>query len=293
MSNSFAAPAWFHDVLAAPYRDHHVDVAGAALCYRTWGDRDAPAIHLVHGGGAHLHWWDFIAPLLAEEYFILAHDVGGMGDSGYRDAYSPELFVEEVMAVQEDAGLRDRKPVLVGHSMGGAISLRTGATHGARLRAVIMVDSPIRPPEDAARARRRGSPFKPKRIYEHREAAVERFRLIPDQPCDNDFILRYIAEHSVRETDGGWTWKFDDKVFATRLFGRGQDALAKLSCPLGVIYGAHSQFFTAEVIAYMRGLLPPGTPFAAVPEAHHHLFLDQPIAFVAALRTLLSCWPRS
>ena len=292
MPDSLDTPDWFRAALDVPHADRRVEVSAATLRYRTWGDPAAPAVHLVHGGGAHLHWWDFIAPLLAEDYFVLAHDVGGMGDSDYRETYSPELFVAEVMAVQEDAGLRDRKPTLVGHSMGGAISLRTGATHGERLSAVIMVDSPIRPPEDAARARRRGSPFKPKRTYESREAAVSRFRLLPDQPCDNDFILRYIAEHSVRRTEDGWTWKFDDKVFATRLFGRGQDALAHLRCPLGVIYGARSQFFTPEVIDYMRGLLPTGTPFAAVPEAHHHLFLDQPIAFVAALRTLLSCWPR-
>lgn len=292
MADKVDTPEWFLAALKVAHRDAAVEVSGTTVRYRTWGERDAPAVHLVHGGGAHLHWWDFIAPLLAEEYYVVAHDVGGMGDSGYREEYTPDLFVTEVVTVQQAAGLTDRKPVLVGHSMGGAISLRTGAAHGDQLGAVIMADAPIRPPEDAARARRRGSPFKPKRTYESRDAAIQRFRLLPDQPCDNAFILRYIAENSVRDSGDGWTWKFDDKVFATRLFGRGQEALERLTCPLGVIYGAKSQFFTREVIDYMRGLLPDGTPFAAVPEAHHHLFLDQPIAFVAALRTLLSCWPR-
>jgi hypothetical protein len=34
-------------------------------------------------------------------------------------------------------------------------------------------------------------------------------------------------------------------------------------------------------------------PFAGIPEAQHHLFLDQPLAFVSALRTLLAEWRHS
>jgi hypothetical protein len=28
-----------------------------------------------------------------------------------------------------------------------------------------------------------------------------------------------------------------------------------------------------------------------IPDAYHHLMMDQPLAFVSALRTLLSAWP--
>ena len=38
---------------------------------------------------------------------------------------------------------------------------------------------------------------------------------------------------------------------------------------------------------FMRETLPSGTPFVAVPEAGHHLMVDQPLAVVAALRALL------
>jgi pimeloyl-ACP methyl ester carboxylesterase len=34
-------------------------------------------------------------------------------------------------------------------------------------------------------------------------------------------------------------------------------------------------------------------PFVAIPEADHHLFLDQPLPFVAALRALLAEWRHS
>jgi len=34
-------------------------------------------------------------------------------------------------------------------------------------------------------------------------------------------------------------------------------------------------------------------PFVSIPDAHHHVILDQPLAFVAALRTLLADWEHS
>jgi pimeloyl-ACP methyl ester carboxylesterase len=40
----------------------------------------------------------------------------------------------------------------------------------------------------------------------------------------------------------------------------------------------------------MAALLAGHASMIAVPEAHHHLFLDQPLAFVVALRALLAAW---
>ena len=36
----------------------------------------------------------------------------------------------------------------------------------------------------------------------------------------------------------------------------------------------------------------PRAPVVEVPEARHHVMLDQPLAFVAALRMLLDGWMR-
>jgi len=43
----------------------------------------------------------------------------------------------------------------------------------------------------------------------------------------------------------------------------------------------------------MFGVLDQNVPFVAIPEAHHHLMLDQPLAFIASLRTLLAEWRHS
>jgi pimeloyl-ACP methyl ester carboxylesterase len=69
--------------------------------------------------------------------------------------------------------------------------------------------------------------------------------------------------------------------------------LAELSCRVGVMFGEHSTLFVQEVVDYMFEVLDQSVPFVSIPEAHHHLFLDQPLAFVASLRTLLAEWRHS
>jgi pimeloyl-ACP methyl ester carboxylesterase len=61
--------------------------------------------------------------------------------------------------------------------------------------------------------------------------------------------------------------------------------------PLAIIRGAKSQLFQPEDAAYLLSLIAPGSPCVEIPEAEHHVMIDQPLAFVAALRALLAAWP--
>ena len=62
---------------------------------------------------------------------------------------------------------------------------------------------------------------------------------------------------------------------------------------VGVIYGENSYLFSQDVADYMFKVLDESVPFVAIPDAQHHVFLDQPLAFVASLRTLLAEWRHS
>jgi pimeloyl-ACP methyl ester carboxylesterase len=60
---------------------------------------------------------------------------------------------------------------------------------------------------------------------------------------------------------------------------------------LAIIRGAKSQLFQADDAAYLLSLIAAGSPYVEIPEAEHHVMIDQPLAFVAALRALLAAWP--
>lgn len=291
-------PEWFRKALQVPCEDRWTEVDGARIHYLYWqgaaDDGDTrPGLVFVHGNGAHAHWWSFIAPFFLTDYRVVALDLSGAGDSDRRERYAPGQFAADVAGVIDHAGF-DARTVVVGHSFGGYVTLKTGLNHHDKLSGVVLVDSAVRPPDFKWERDPRRSPIKPKRIYATLADALARFRLMPPQPCENDYILDFIARHSVVEDSGGWCWKFDDHLFQKLDFPQNMhEDLAALRCRVGVIYGEYSELFTQEIADYMFGVLDHSVPFASIPEAYHHVFLDQPLAFVAALRTLLAEWQHS
>lgn len=290
-----SAPDWFTRAVATPYTEHFIDVEGAKVRYQVWGDRTKPGLLLVHGNGAHAHWYDFTAPYFAEDYHVVAMTFAGMGDSDWRDSYNVGRFTMEQLAVCEVSGLFDngRKPVIAAHSFGGFITMHTGSKHSDRFSGLIIVDSPVRPPEDpwdGPPERARGN-----RAYATLESALARFRLAPPQPCDNHFIVDYIARHSLKEiqTDSGqtgWTWKFDPFIWQRfEAMASPEEMLRGISCRLSIMHGQDSVLFPARTVEYMRGLREDIT-MIAIPEAQHHVMLDQPLAYVSAIRMQLAAW---
>ena len=40
-------------------------------------------------------------------------------------------------------------------------------------------------------------------------------------------------------------------------------------------------------------MIPADAPHVVIPDSEHHIMVDQPLALVAAIRTLLTVWPRA
>jgi pimeloyl-ACP methyl ester carboxylesterase len=281
-------PAWFSGAIASPVGDHVIDVEGCPIHYRQWGDPSAPGIVLVHGGAAHAHWWDFIAPHFTPGYLVAALDLSGHGDSGHREEYHPETWAAEVMAVAAAAGMSE--PVVIGHSLGGMVTVVAANRYGGQLRGAIVVDTPVRRPDPESDEGIRGRSFANPKTYPDLETAVDHFHLVPPQPCENDFIVQHIARHSVHETPAGWTWKFDRNVFERRHTSGIEEYLGGVTCRVALLHGEMSALVTEEVQRDLDRLLGSRAPMAEIPQAHHHVPLDQPLALVAALRAFLADW---
>lgn len=284
-------PEWFYRSLATPYDEGEILVDGVPIHYLEWGERQLPGLVLVHGGAAHAQWWSFLAPMFAENWHVVALDLSGHGDSGRRDWYSHESWAGEVMAIADAADFPG-PPVLVGHSLGGLVTIQTASDHGDRLRGAVIVDTPVRRPDPESEEGAKGRAFKRPGTYPNLETALKHFRLIPPQPCEHDYIIDHVARHSLHKTDAGWTWKFDPKLFDHTLIPL-RDQLKTVKCRVALFRGQHSVTVPEDTAAYMYELMDRTAPVVTIPEAHHHLILDQPLAFVAALRTLLADWNHS
>jgi len=287
------APAWFERTVAAEPESAFVEVEGARIHYLRWGARDRPGLLLVHGNAAHAYWWSFIAPFLAREYNVAAMDLSGMGDSQWRPDYSMEVFVQEQLAVCEAAGMfgHGEPPIIVAHSFGGFVTMLTGALHGDRLAGTVIVDSPVNPPD------RPGGPpkrvIKPHHIYPTMALALARFRLMPPQTCDNLYLVDWVGRRSLKAVEGGFTWKFDPAIWQRFSIGDTAARLRATKCRIAIFRGENSVLMPPEIGEYMFKLLDRAAPVVTIPEAQHHVMLDQPLALVAALRALLADWNHS
>jgi len=291
------APPWFDAIMAQEPERTFVEFEEAKVEALAWGERGKPGLMFLHGGAAHADWWSFIAPFFAGERRVVASTFTGMGRSDWREHYVFEQFVREARGAGRAAGAFDSgPPVVVGHSFGGRVAMGLSRDFGDEFLGAVMVDPPFFAPQNF----RPPAPSQASRIARVKHSlatVVARFRLMPPQPCENLFVLDAIARRSVREAvdeEGkpGWALCFDPHFWEK--FGRIDPTpiVAAARCPMALVRGAKSKLFKADDADYLMSFLKPGSPHVVIPEAEHHVMIDQPLAFVSALRALLASWPQ-
>ncbi len=288
------SPEWFTRALAIEFSNEFVQVEGRQVHYLAWGERGRRGLVFVHGGGANAHWWTHVAARFADEYRVLAIDLSGHGDSDHRDVYSLVDWTDEVMAVAAAGGITG-DPVVIGHSMGGHVTIATAALHADRLAGAIICDSPVTEPDPEVGAFHVRDAFGRARTYLTVDDAVARFRTVPAQKHYLPFVMDHVARRSLGAVDDGWRWKFDREIFAQFAGGIRGVALPYLSdvtCRLALLRSEHG-LVTRDIGDAMFDRLGRITPVVEIPEAGHHAMLDQPLILLTAIRTLLGDWEHS
>ena len=285
MSEQTAAPEWFTRATAAPAESRFTEVDGTPIHYLSWNaaDTDKPALLFAHGFRAHARWWSFIAPFFLSRFRIVSIDFAGMGDSGNRREYTPLGFVHDILGVLDHAGFD--KATLVGHSFGGGRVARACAEVPERVARAVIIDSHMRLTEEKRSTR----PFEigPRRVYPTYEVARSRFRLVPPENRAAPYVLDYVARHSLKEVEGGWSWKFDEHLIPKHDDAKASDILGSIKVPVTFIYGDASAIVSRKHAHEIVRHIPNAHGPIAIPQSHHHVLLDQPLSLVAALRAAL------
>ena len=108
--------------------------------YEVYG-RGRPVI-LLHGWLGSWGLWQETMSYMGRYYRTYALDFWGFGESGKkRDSYDVQDFVTLVDQFMEQLGISQAP--LVGHSMGGTVSLSVAIQYPQRVRKVVVVGSPI------------------------------------------------------------------------------------------------------------------------------------------------------
>jgi len=108
--------------------------------YEAYGQ--GPPVVLLHGWLESWDHWRRTMESLASDHRTYALDFWGFGDSGRQDVgYTVQDYVEMVDQFMERLGIWSAS--VLGHSMGGTVSLDLALQHPGRVRQVAVVGSPI------------------------------------------------------------------------------------------------------------------------------------------------------
>ena len=119
--------------------DRYIAIDDINIRYRDTGGSGI-AVLLSHGIGGSLELWDKQLHSLGATTRLIAWDMPGHGLSDLgKQPYDPDSFAEFAWRFVDGLGLNEI--IVVGNSMGGAVSLRMAAIQGERVLAVLLADA--------------------------------------------------------------------------------------------------------------------------------------------------------
>lgn len=244
-----------------------LNVDGYRVRWYSWGSGGTPLL-LAHGGGAHSGWWLELVALLSRDRRVISIDFTGSGDSDRRPEYTFAAWARELeVAITQLAGGR---AVIVAHSMGGRAATVCTALYPQLVESLVLFDSII-----PTRADEPFPPSRPLRIYPTREEAISRFRLTPGGEPQDPTAVQRLAEYSVVAVEGGWSWKFDPRIFLVADDPIVNALLPLISCPVTVVQGDASPHTEIAMHADIERALGRPVDFIRLPDADHHFVVDR------------------
>ncbi len=260
-------------------------VNGLRLHFLHSGADDGMPICFLHGGAAHAHWFDAVIPRLQRGCRVISLDQRGHGESDWPSppAYATENFASDLQRLMDQLGWP--RMALVGHSMGGHNAMAFAAWHPERVAALVIVDArPHLPADRVQHMRERGR--RAPRVHASEDAAVAAFRLLPPETVADPELLAHVARMGLTRTDGGFRLRFDPACYAERRPVDCRPLLPRITAPTLIVRGEHSIVLPLDMAAAMLQTIPNAELFE-IPGAYHHVTLDAPEPFSAALDDFL------
>ncbi|MBU0539540.1 MAG: alpha/beta hydrolase [Gammaproteobacteria bacterium] len=260
------------------------------------GASDAPTVLLLHGGGQTRQSWQHTAKHLAEQgYRAISIDLRGHGESDW--ASDGDYLFESMLADIEACCKQIPSPaVLVGASIGGALSLLLAARRPELCRALVLVD--VSPTIEIAGAQG---------IVDFMRAHPEGFASLDDAETSiakhNPSRRRQASQSGLgrvlrQRDDGRWIWHWDPNFIA----GDWQNKVAELSTlmqsaaptikqPCLLIRGQLSTIVSMESVDELKRDIPQ-LKFVDIAGAGHMVAGDRNDMASHALTTFLEELPR-
>jgi pimeloyl-ACP methyl ester carboxylesterase len=246
------------------------------LHFLEWNPDGSRTVILLHGNSANAWWWQWVAAELPSDLRLLALDLRGHGDSEWVTpaAYKPHDYAGDLANfIREEVG--GERPIIVGHSMGGVVTLAFASRYAELARGIIVIDTAVVSSRGRDRFLHRLKAL-PTVVYPDLETAKARFRLMPNEGEIRADRVLAIAEKSLMPTErGGYTLKFDRESFFGGDGLKVMDTIRALTLPTLLVRAAKSRIMTQDS-SEAAAASNPHARLVVIADAHHHVILEKP-----------------
>lgn len=120
---------------------HILDLPGGEMQVRENGPRSGTPIVLIHCFSCAMDWWDGMLPMLERRHRVISVDLLGHGGSEKPGSgYTPQN--QALVVSQALERLHVREAEVVGHSLGGAVTVALAQEHPRFVGRAVIIDMP-------------------------------------------------------------------------------------------------------------------------------------------------------
>jgi pimeloyl-ACP methyl ester carboxylesterase len=267
-----------------------VRTASGEVRWDRLGPPDGDPVVLLHGTPFSSYVWRAVARSLARDRQVFVWDMPGYGASEKSPGQDVSLAAQgrAFTGLLTHWGLRDREPLVVAHDFGGAVALRARLLHGARYRALVLVDPVALAPW--------GSPFF-RLVGEHPDV----FERLP--PALHRALVReYVSSASSRGLHPTvldrlvepWSDETGQAAFYRQIAQADQrytDEIqaryGEIRLPTRILWGAEDTWIPPAKGQELASLIP-GARLELIPGAGHLVQEDAPAELTAAVLSFLA-----
>jgi pimeloyl-ACP methyl ester carboxylesterase len=263
----------------ARYQSRHTVVRSLRFHFSEWGEAGAPQILLLHGGNQSAHSWDLVSLHLSDRYHVFALDQRGHGDSEWtRDQdYSIDAKAADARAFIEDQRLES--PLIIGHSMGGRVTMALALEQPDLARGIVLVDvGPELSPAGVEVIHNfvtHNVEFDDLDEFLDNVVKYDRFR-------SREHIARTVKYNMLRRADGKYISKVDHRRVPVSSSELTLDDVMKLTCPVLIVRGGESDLLEPEAAQRFADALPNGQ-LVTVPNCGHNVHSGNTPGFLEAI----------
>jgi non-heme chloroperoxidase len=269
---------------------------GISIAADVYGDPSHQPVLFLHGGGQTRHAWGNSAETLAKHgFYTISMDHRGHGKSSWANLGEYHVF-NYVEDLQHVIAQLDRKPILVGASLGGIASLLVETAQEESIaRGLILVDVTPRLERDGVNRIKKFMKGGTSGFASLEEAADSIGRYLPHRKRPKD--LSGLAKNLRRKEDGRYYWHWDPKMLKTlgasrhtqeadRLLKERLQDLRNLDIPTLLIRGRLSDLVSTETANEFLEMVPHAE-YVDLADAHHMVAGDRNDVFTETVKEFL------